>query len=366
MTKRRILINALSAWEGGSRTYLQNVLRELDRDDRGFRFAVLAPLSQVAREDVRNLDVITPSLPGVDSRARVLARVAYEQAILPIRARRFDLLYCVADVAPTFPGAPVVVALRNLNIYDRRYYDSLRLRTLERLVRSGLRGARRVVFPSRAAAALIRETIPIPEDRIAIVHHGISLEGFSDERSAPADLPYVFLAAALERHKNIGLLIESLTHVRDPALQVWIAGGSSLDPSYESELRRLVEQAKLETRVRFLGPVPYRDVLRYYRGARALVFPSLLETFGHPLLEAMVVGTPIVASDIPAFREVAADVARYFSPRSAIELARAIDQVSADPQGTRERVERGRIRVAEFSWKNSIDRLCAVFDEALR
>jgi glycosyltransferase involved in cell wall biosynthesis len=112
--------------------------------------------------------------------------------------------------------------------------------------------------------------------------------------------------------------------------------------------------------------VPYADVLRYYRGALALVFPSLLETFGHPLLEAMLAGTPIVAADIPAFREIACDVALYFPPQDPARLARSVEQLRAEPAATRARVERGRKRAEGFSWKSSVDRLCAVFEEALR
>jgi glycosyltransferase involved in cell wall biosynthesis len=63
-----------------------------------------------------------------------------------------------------------------------------------------------------------------------------------------------------------------------------------------------------------------------------LVFPSLLETFGHPLLEAMVARTPIVVSDIPAFRDVAGDTAVYFDPRDPKALARAVDSLLSDPR----------------------------------
>jgi glycosyltransferase involved in cell wall biosynthesis len=102
-----------------------------------------------------------------------------------------------------------------------------------------------------------------------------------------------------------------------------------------------------------------------YRGAVALVFPSLIETFGHPLLEAMLAGTPILAADIPAFREIAGDVALYFPPRDPVRLARLVDQMRRDSEATRARVERGFQRAQEFSWSRSVDRLCEVFDETL-
>jgi glycosyltransferase involved in cell wall biosynthesis len=366
---RHVLVNALSLTQGGGRSYVLNVLRELDRDDRGLRFTALVSPGQLASDEVRNIEIETARLPGLESRSRVLTRIAYEQTVLPSRARRFDLLYCLADVAPARVHTPVVVALRNLNIYDRRFYDTLRLRMLERMVRIGLARAHRIVFPSHAALALIRQRIPIPDERAVVVPHGISLEAFRHDGADTVRAeqpPYLFLPAALERHKNIGVLLEALAHVRNPRLEAWIAGGSTTDPRYARALRRQSRKLGLDARVRFLGAVPYRDVLRYYRQARALVFPSLLETFGHPLLEAMLAGTPIAAADIPAFREIADDVALYFPPSDPIQLARAVDRIEADPDATRARVELGRARAAGFSWKSSVDRLCAVFDAAMR
>jgi glycosyltransferase involved in cell wall biosynthesis len=296
-------------------------------------------------------------------------RVSYEESILPIRARPFDLLYCVADLAPGVAATPTVVALRNLHIYDRRYYDTLRLRVLERLVHVGVRRARRALFPTRAAAEWISRKLAIPPERIAVVPHGVSPEAFESERAEPAPAasgtPYLFLPASLERHKRIEVLIRSLQHVEDPELQVWIAGDDEADPPHAAELGRLARELGLGARVRFLGRVPYRRILHYHRGAVALAFPSLLESFGHPMLEAMLAGTPIVAADTPSLREVAGDVALYFTPDDPIGLAHAVDALRSDPDAAKARVERGRARAAEFSWKRSVDELCRVFDEVL-
>ncbi len=295
-----------------------------------------------------------------------LARVLYEETRLPFRARAYDLLYCVADLAPAFGATPTVVAMRNLNIYDHRFYDNLRLRTLERLVRLGMPRVRRIVFPSRAAARLIGEKIRLPAERLAVVPHGISADSFDDaSHSESAPVPYLFLPAPLERHKNMEILFEAILHLRDPDLQVWIAGHDTTDPAHAQHLRARVESLGVGDRVRYLGPVPYREILAYYRGARALVFPSLLETFGHPLLEAMVARTPIVASDVPAFREVAGDTAVYFDPRDPKALARAVDLLESDPQAARRRVDEAAERARFFSWKRSVDGLCRVFEEVL-
>jgi glycosyltransferase involved in cell wall biosynthesis len=364
--RRRVLVNTLSLAHGGGRSYVVNLLRELSRDPRGFDFTVLAASDQLSRAETGALRVANVRLPSPRLAARALLRVLYEEILLPPRASRFDLLYCLADLAPAVRVVPTVVALRNLNIYDRRFYDTWRLRILERAVRVGLRRADRIVFPSRAAADLITQRIPLPPERIAVIPHGISAETFDAVGAPPQDLPpYLFLPASLERHKNIPVLLEALARATDPRLEVWIAGGSETDPACEAELRRMAASLRIEARVRFLGRVPYAGILRYYRGARALAFPSLIETFGHPLLEAMLAGTPILAADIPAFHEIAGDAALYFPPHDPSRLAQLVDELGRDPAQTRARVERGRARAREFSWARSADALCAVFEETL-
>jgi glycosyltransferase involved in cell wall biosynthesis len=79
----------------------------------------------------------------------------------------------------------------------------------------------------------------------------------------------------------------------------------------------------------------------------------------------MLAETPIVAADIPSFREIAGDIALYFPPDDPQGLARAVDEVRRDPAASRRRVERGAARAREFSWQRSVDRLCEVFHEVL-
>ncbi len=366
MPRPRVLINTLSLTLGGGRSYVVNLLRELNRDSRGFDFTVLAASNQLSESETGQLRVANVRLPSPGIAARVFFRVLYEETLLPLRASRFDLLYCLADLAPALRVVPTVVALRNLNIYDRRFYDTVRLRVLERMVRIGLRRADRVIFPSRAAAELITRRIPVPPERVVVIPHGVSPEAFQTAAAPPTDAPpYLFLPASLERHKNIPVLLECLAHVQDPRLEVWIAGGGETDRVCEADLKRRVDRLGIAKRVRFLGRVPYPEMLRYYRGARALVFPSLIETFGHPLLEAMLAETPILAADIPSFREVAADAALYFPPEDPVRLGRLVDELGGDAAQTRARVERGSARAREFSWASSVDRLCAVFEDAL-
>jgi glycosyltransferase involved in cell wall biosynthesis len=334
---------------------------------RGFRFTLLAVPGQLDGLDMSGVEIELLRLPPRMGRRRVPLRVLYELVGLPLRARRFDLLYCIADISPPFASTPTVVLLRNLNIYDRTWYDDRRTRMLARLASWGARRVRLAVFPTRAAADLIRVHLPMPEERVRIVHYGIDLDVMAAGAAVESERPFLFLPAALEKHKNIDTAVRALALCSNPALELWLAGTSALDSEHRSELLALAEQCGVGSRVRALGAIPYRELLGYYRAARALIFPSYIETFGHPVLEAMAAGTPMVLSDIPAFREIAGDrAALFFPPRDARALARCIDRLADDAAATRNRVEEGARRVRDFSWRASVDGLCHVFEEALR
>ena len=365
MARPRVLIHALSLGLGGGRSYIRNVLRELARDPRGMEFAVLAAEEQLGPEERCGIPLAAAPLLNGSTALQGLTRVAYEELVLPARARAFDLLYCVADLSPAVAWTPTVVSLRNLNIYDRRFYDNPRTRALYGLVRLGLRRCRRVTCPSRAAAQQIGAAVDVPPEQIAVVPHGIDAAAFAPGPGPAPGKRYAFLPAAIERQKNISVAIEALSLLGDSELELWIAGSEHTDPGHAADLRRMATRAGLGERVRFLGAVPYREMLGYYRGAEFLVLPSLMESFGHPLLEAMLAEAPIVAADIPSFREVAEGAALFFVPREPSDLVRCIQALRSDRAGVLARIARGREIAAQHSWGRSVDALCEVLREAL-
>ncbi len=365
MSSPRILINAISLSQGGGRSYVRNLLREVNRDSRGFEFVVLTAAGKIESEEASGIELLEVALPREDGLIRTIGRVLYEETMLPQRSRGYDLLYCLADLSPAWGRIPTVAALRNFNIYDRRFYDDARTRVLLRLVRLGVRRARGIVCPTRAAAVAIAPVVGVELDRFSVVHHGIDPEIFSKpQEPVGSDARYMFFPAALERHKNMLRLFEAMPYI-DPEIQLWIAGGGGVDPEWAEHLRDRVHALQLGDRVRFLGQVPYEKIRGYYSGSQMLVFPSMLETFGHPLLEAMICGTPVAASDLPPFREVLGDAAAYFDPCDARSIARVVEDVLGRADETRARAERGRERVKRFSWTRSVDLLCECFERSL-
>jgi glycosyltransferase involved in cell wall biosynthesis len=122
----------------------------------------------------------------------------------------------------------------------------------------------------------------------------------------------------------------------------------------------------LAKQIHLVGAVPYEEVLSYYRDAVLFVFPSYLETFGHPLLEAMAADLPVVAADIPVFREIAGDAALYVDPFDAEAIADGMERVLSDPDLGAGLVESARQRANDFTWKIAARRLGALLDEVIR
>ena len=122
---------------------------------------------------------------------------------------------------------------------------------------------------------------------------------------------------------------------------------------------------RLAERIRILGDVPYADVRSWYGGAELFVFPSTLETFGHPLLEAMAAEVPVLAADLPVFREIAEDTVCFVDPLDVGALATAM-AAGLEPSPAREqRVRRAALHVRRFGWDRSANRLLALFASVL-
>ena len=118
----------------------------------------------------------------------------------------------------------------------------------------------------------------------------------------------------------------------------------------------------LAERVHVLGEVPWEDVRRWYTHAAAFAFPSYLETFGHPLLEAMASGLPVLAADTPVFREIGGEAVRYADPHDTAALAEGLSALLADPQAAAALGAAARERAAAFSWERCAERTLALFD----
>jgi glycosyltransferase involved in cell wall biosynthesis len=127
------------------------------------------------------------------------------------------------------------------------------------------------------------------------------------------------------------------------------------DPT--TELADCIERNHVTSQVHFTGLVPEEKLPSLYRGAEALIFPSLYEGFGLPLLEAMACGTPVVTADTTALPEVAGGAALLVDPTSVEHIAEAMKRIVSDTFLRQQLREKGLARAAQFSWDSTAARV---------
>ncbi len=355
-----------------------NLLPALGKIDRENRYLILVT--------PRNARFI-PALPdnfetivvGIPLGSNIL-RGGYEQCLLPSRLRRenVDLLYSPADLTPLRSRTPVVLAMRNPNLYggrDREWSlpNRFRIGLLKFMARRAGRKADKIIFVSASSRDAIAERLGLPLDRCAVVHHGIDARLFAEPAAAalPPEIPERCLLSisTIYHYKNFLRLLEAylslLRENRPPPPPLVIAGGNADEPYYRQMLS-FIERHGLREKIVLPGNIPYPSIPALYARAEAFVFPSRLETFGHPSLEAMAAGVPVAAADIPVMREILGPAALYFSPDRAGEIAGCIRELLDDGERRRELIARGRERVLQFTWERSARETLAIFRETAR
>jgi glycosyltransferase involved in cell wall biosynthesis len=177
---------------------------------------------------------------------------------------------------------------------------------------------------------------------------------------------YLLFYGALEPKKNVGRLIDAfmLSAVDIPLVITGPVGwGNQTEVKMLEELRA-EERARPHSsrRVYYFEYVSLPMLVTLIRGARAVLFPSLYEGFGLPVLEAMLLGTPVVTSRASSLPEIAGDAALYVNPYDVDDIARAIKTISADEGLRKELSRRGRVQAQQFSVARYRERVAALYE----
>lgn len=253
-----------------------------------------------------------------------------------------------------------VFTIHDLNHIDQPANSTLLKRLYYRLVmRPACRRAARILTVSEYSRSRIAEWAGINPSRIVNVGNGVSpLFSPHGEWFLPG-YPYLLCMGNRKGHKNENRLLSAFAASRlDPRIRLAFSGSGS------DELRLVAEQLGVTERLVFLGRIEEKMLPAVYRGALALLFPSLYEGFGLPLLEAMACGTPVVTSNVTSLPEVAGDAAILVDPTDVIAISQAIELVVQDQALRNELSRRGLERVKAYSWENVASRVRAVLDDA--
>lgn len=369
---RRVIIDVSMARGGGGFTYAVNVIPLLARRLPETKFLVVLGSTRIADSLplVENLGVHLLPESGLMGRLNYLAFTAPKLA----RSWSADLYYSASELSPFRCPCAKIVALRNATLFTEvrlrfPWLQRIRVRVLRALAARSVKTCSRVLFVSEDSAKSIGDRLGIPTNRRVVVRHGINADHWSgSDNSSAFEREFILSVGSIYHFKNFVRLIEAWTCVAKawPEIPDLVIVGDIQDHAYSKEMDAARAHAgKLADRIHIVGEVPYAEIASYYRHATAFVFPSYLETFGHPLLEAMAAGIPVIAADIGVFQEIGGNAAVYFSAHDTESLERAIEFVLRNPQKQKELVANGFARIAEYSWDRTVDGMIAMFDDVL-
>lgn len=372
----KVVVNALSARRGGIVTYTDNLIRGLAR--RGVDAAVAVATELAAGHPAGVMAVDTGGYSP-------LRRVLWEQAVWRRRVARSrpDVLFSSANFGLLSSPVPQVLLVREGGLFDPFYLTNIApalgaRRCVERAFRRRLivlsaRSADHVMTLSQAMLDALLRWAPEIADKCSVNPYG-TVPAFKMEGTQPRDWRAdgtlrILYVSVYYPHKNPAVICSAIERLGAGGIRAHaritmehremdLSGGR-----YDAMILRQAEMAGQAT----LGHHDYAALPALYRAHDVFVFPSVSETFGHPMAEALSSGLPIVAADTPINREICGDAALYFSPFRPSELAGCLTRLDAD-RALRDRLRREATRIARrfYDWEDHVDRLIEIFERVRR
>lgn len=288
------------------------------------------------------------------------------------RRRDLDLFHIPTFADPACFDGPVVFTIHDLTFltHPQFHVPANRNQCLLATLRAVAQGAT-VIAVSEATAEEVGKWFALPDDRLRVVYEAASaafaaFDGAALEAARRRlaerfglDGPFVLSVGTLEPRKNIARLIEAYgglgPDLRARVPLVLVGGGGWK--------RDAVFAADWPDFVRRLGAVSEEDLIALYNVASVVAYPSLVEGFGLPVVEAMACGTPVLTSNRSSLVEVAGDAALCVDPFDVRAIRRGLDDLLREPSRRDRYRQAGLERAAAFSWRRAAEEVAGIYGE---
>ncbi|MDA0192778.1 MAG: glycosyltransferase family 1 protein [Actinobacteria bacterium] len=351
---------------GGSEEYFVRQLLGLAEIGAPFDVAVYAPRGfTTAHPEVADVAKVVEAPSSCRNRE---LRVWLENTWLASRTSRAHLVHHGGGTMPSRGNRSTLLTVHDVQYLTfPEYFSRLKLAYLRNRVPSAIRRATVIAAPSEYVRSSIEHNFGTDRARTTVVRHGLEQE-IGQGRTSESELRQRFnlgqsrilvMPAITHPHKNHQFILNLLANQwRAEDVKVVMVGGKGLA---DNAVQRQIVDLGLSERVVRSGRVnaPDRDGLLAM--AEALVFPSLYEGFGAPVIEAMALGAPVITSNCASLPEVVGDAGLVLG-LSGSEWSGALDQVR---QQRHELVQRGLARAAQFSAAKSAEDLVLAYEKVL-
>ena len=274
------------------------------------------------------------------------------------RVPRDTVFFTPGYNTPLFSRVPFVFTLHDLNHIDRPENSSASKRLYySTILKRACRQAAHVLTVSNYSRTRIAEWSGLPVERVTNVGNGVDVAFNPGVEPYTPGYSYLFCVGNRKLHKNEFRVVEAFAAADVPEGVKLIFSGSPT-----AELAARIENRGMTERVVFAGQIPEIQLPSFYKGAIALLFPSLYEGFGLPVIEAMACGTPVITSNTTSLPEVAGGAALLVNPESVEEIASAVRRLLSDSSLQDSLRTKGYEQAAKFTWERTsamvIEALC--------
>ncbi len=355
-------IRSLRISQTGAKTYLEEIIRELQKTKTGFTFHFA--------------DTILPVKNGNNTLLKSLEHIRFflwKQVTLPLICifRRADLLYCTDYFLPLFsPGFKTAVVFYDAFFWESpEQYNRIWLKLLKYTGVPAAKKADVVITISEHSRQQIIKNVGIHPGRIHVIH--IAPKTSTKRNNIISDITssttrYILHVGVLEKRKNLTNLIRAFHLLLQDGFTEYklvLVGNTILKESLDdsANIHALIHELGLEQDVILPGFIRDEELAFYYRNASAYTFVSLNEGFGIPVLEAFQNNVPTVISGNSCLPEIGGDAVLICEPLDPADIKEKIKMILTNPALQKELIEKGQKRLALFSWRNTTDKLLAVF-----
>jgi len=345
--------------EGGVGTYMRNLLDGLAGIDIENQYLIFGNAQSFSQLNLR-ANIFNKMERGVFTRVRGL-RIMWEHTLFPLECslHGVDVIHSMLFVTPVFNLRKSVVTIYDMGFYlYPQYHEKKKVQYFRQMIPQSVARADLILTISESVKQELCNHFGITETKVRVTHlaHNnvfrvLDAQTEVEEAKKRWEIysPYLLFVGTMEPRKNLPRLLDAFKVYKEnhpDHCQLVIVGRHG----WGDELERTIADKGLERDVKLTGVVPLNDLVRVYNGARALIYPSLYEGFGIPVLEAMACGIPVITSDCCAMKEVAGESALLVSPESTEEILYAIERVMSDDELCKDLRQKGLKHAKTFSW----------------
>ncbi len=355
--------------KSGVATYIRNLIRFLQLEDAENVYDLL-----MARDESDLIPLTHPNFSKTLSAPfinRPLVNLAWHNTGLP--QKNYDVLHIPSyRRIPLLKRTKIVATVHDLAAFSvENKYGRARMFFNCRVAPSMIRRADHVIAVSHATKEDLIRIVGYPEEKISVIYSGIDRDVFRPMPKREArerlsvlhglDRPFFVYVSRLEHpsknHVRLITAFERFKMENDSAHQLVFAGA---DWHGVEAIRARAADSPVKDDIIFLGFAPLKSLPLLYSGCDAMVYPSLFEGFGFPIVEALACGAPVVCSNTSSMQEIAGDRLPTFDPTSPDEIFQHLERTVAKGLDVERRAS-GMEYASKFDWRKTAQKVRGVY-----